>query len=590
MSKPPSRVKRPPLVPDVDLLYQHLWRQFINQPGVFEKLVGHLESVRKEDDTICEMEFPTSEDDFHPLSESSRISVSESTTASARVSLPPMSPRTPGPGPVEGEEEGGVFFMAKNIDLVPDRNIPSPVMVEEKINMSAIKVPVIQYFQPVEVKSEPVESIVEVIQEVSIDESTQKSKPSITNSQPPTTSQSITLQEDCPVPTKVPTFYPPQLPTPLLSPTFISTIQTFFSSQPSSQVTLHTAALLAETLQLSQFLSSPLFTYSFGGSCAQAVSCSQFLSFWQANAKLLHQVKDSVRIFNLLSGCGRKYLLPDDFLPIAKTVLDTHSQLDFFRGPGYHDLHANYLTSVVAAIFFSAGAWRRKRMYFWQFEKLKFEETLSKLSEEEMDINFIEYFSYDQFYVFYVKFVSLDSDEDGELGKAELLDYEEGGVLTRKVVERVWQVNLLSRDKNMDYWDWVIFVMAEVDKTTSPALDYWFAVLDTDDDGLLSLGEMKEFYSESLLLLIIQDINVPHIVRWEDLTTQISDILSSGGEGLFSLMDLRKVRGSNKLAHLLDAFINIFNFIMNDENDVSIRSEMSILQKYVVRSLNDLES
>jgi len=588
-SKPPNRTKRPPLVPDVDLLYEHLWRQFINQPGVFEKLVGHLESVKKEDDTICEIEFPTSEDDFHPLSESSRISVSESTTASARVSLPPMSPRTPGPGPVE--EEGGVFFMAKNIDLVPDRNIPSPVMVEEKMNMSAIKVPVIQYFQPVEVKTEPVENIVEVFQEVSINESTPKSKPSITNSQPPSTSPSITLEEETSVscPTKVPTFYPPQLPTPLLSPTFISTIQTFFSSQPSSQVTPHTAALLAETLQLSPFLSSPLFTSSFGGSCAKAGSCSQFLSFWQANAKLLHQVKDSVRIFHLLSGCGRKYLIPDDFLPIAKTVLDTHKQLDFFRGPGYIDLHASYLTSVVAAIFFTAGAWRRKRMYFWQFQKLNFEETLKKLSEEEIDINFIEYFSYDQFYVFYVKFVNLDSDDDGELSKADLLEYEEGGVLTRKVVDRVWQVNLLNRE-NMDYWDWVIFVMADVDKTTAPALDYWFAVLDTDDDGLLSLGEMKEFYSESLLLLIIQDINVPQIVRWEDLTTQICDIINSGGEGLFSLMDLRKVRGSNKLAHLLDAFINIFNFIMNDENDVSIRSEMSVLQKYVVRSLNDLES
>jgi len=589
MSKP-SKVKRPPLVPDVDLLYQHLWRQFINQPGVFEKLVGHLESVKKEDDTICEIEFPTSEDDFHPLSESSRISVSES-TASVRVSLPPMSPRTPGPVPVEEEEEdGGVFFMAKNIDLVPDRNIPSPVMGEEKMNMSAIKVPVIQYFQPVEVKSEPVESTEEVFQELSHDEYSQTSKISITNSQQPTTSHSITLEEDTPAPNKLPTFYPPQLPTPLLSPTFISTIQTFFSSQPSSQVTPHTAALLAETLKLSSFLSSALFTSSFGSSSAKAGSCSQFLSFWQANAKLLHQGKDSERIFNLLSGCGRTYLVPDDFLPIAKTVLDTHNQLDFFRGPGYLDLHASYLTSVVAAIFFTAGAWRRKRMYFWQFKKLKFEETLAKLSEEEADINFIEYFSYDQFYVFYVKFVNLDSDEDGELSKSELLEYEEGGVLTRKVVDRVWQVNLFNTGKNMDYWDWVIFVMAEVDKTTAPAMDYWFAVLDTDDDGLLSLGEMKEFYSESLLLLIIQDINVPHIVRWEDITTQICDIINTGGEGLFSLMDLRTVSGSNKLAHLLDAFINIFNFIMNDENDVSIRSEMSILQKYVVRSLHDLES
>ena len=50
------------------------------------------------------------------------------------------------------------------------------------------------------------------------------------------------------------------------------------------------------------------------------------------------------------------------------------------------------------------------------------------------------------------------------------------------------------------------------------------------------------------------------------------------------------IKGNCKFAHILDAFVNIFNFIMNDENDVSIKCDMSILQKYVVRSLNELES
>eukprot|EP00092_Neocalanus_flemingeri_P014632 GFUD01015784.1.p1 GENE.GFUD01015784.1~~GFUD01015784.1.p1 ORF type:complete len:589 (+),score=200.16 GFUD01015784.1:226-1992(+) len=588
MSKPVVKVRRPPLVPDVDLLHQHLWRQFVNQPGVFDKLMGHLEHVKNVEDE-SEIESPASEDDFHPLSESSRISLSES-TVSARVPMPPMSPRTPIPSQAGVQEgTGNVFFMDRNIDQVPERNIPSPVM-EDKKNINSIKVPVIQYFEPKEVKSEPIETIEET-EEPSDEQSTPAIKSA--NSDPvqlsPCSSlESLQINSQPPIATvtPVPTFYPPLLPTPLLSPTFISSVQTFFSSQPSSQITPLTSALLAKFLNLPTFLSSCLFNASFGPQ-AKSGSCSEFLSFWQANVKVLHHAKDPVKIFHLLSGCGRNYLVPDDFFPIAKDVLDTHQQLDFFRGPSYINLHASYLSSVVAAIFFTAGAWRRKRMYFWQFAKINFLETLSKLSEEEMDINFIEYFSYDQFYVFYVKFVSLDVDEDGELNQAELLEYEEGGLLTRKVVDRVWQVNLSSRGKNMNYWDWVMFVMAEVDKSTAPALDYWFAVLDTDDDGFLSLGEMKQFYSESLLLLIIADCHVPHIVHWEDITTQMIDIVTCGKEGVFSLMG---IRGNYKFTHILDAFINIFNFIMNDENDVCIKSEMSPLQKFVVRSLNELES
>jgi len=566
---PPSGGKPPPLVPDMDILHHHLWRQFINQPGVFQKLMGYLEAVKKQDNTIGDdIEFPSSEDDFHPLSESSRISLSDS-QASARVCLPPMSPRTP--GPVE-EEEGSVFLLSNNIDLLPDRNIssPAPVVTDRDIlSLSAIKVPVIKYLPSGGVKHKPVDKEIE-------SEEVSTHTPSATQS----------AQEDPPVPVDVPPFYPPHLPVPLLPSTFISSIQAFFSCQPSSVVTPSTAPLLAQSLHLSPYLSAPLFSACFGPT-AQTGTCSQLLSFWQAHAKLLHCGEDHVRIFHLLSGCSRNYLLPEDFLPLARTVLQTHSQLDFFRGESYQNLHSAYLTSVVAAIFFTAGAWRRKRLYFHQFAKLGFDQTLCKLADQEMDLNFIEYFSYDQFYVFYVKFVNLDLDEDGELSKEELLEYEEAGQLASKVVDRVWQVNLTSKDKNMEYWDWVMFVMAEVDKSTDPAMEYWFAVLDTDGDGLLSLGEMKEFYSESLMLLIIQDINVPQIVHWEDITTQICDIIRCRRRGLFSLMD---IKGKTKFAHILDAFINIFNFIMNDENDVSVKSDMTLLQKYVVRSVNDLES
>ena len=46
---------------------------------------------------------------------------------------------------------------------------------------------------------------------------------------------------------------------------------------------------------------------------------------------------------------------------------------------------------------------------------------------------------------------------------------------------------------------------------------------------------------------------------------------------------------SDKLEHLLSAFLKVLAFISNDENEVSTKSELNNIQKYIVRSLNQLE-
>ena len=42
----------------------------------------------------------------------------------------------------------------------------------------------------------------------------------------------------------------------------------------------------------------------------------------------------------------------------------------------------------------------------------------------------------------------------------------------------------------------------KVDTGCRSSLDYWFAVLDTDDDGFLCLGELHPFYKDSLEVLL----------------------------------------------------------------------------------------
>ena len=114
---------------------------------------------------------------------------------------------------------------------------------------------------------------------------------------------------------------------------------------------------------------------------------------------------------------------------------------EFFRcDPSSRGLHGLYITSVLSTIFSRAGgsAWRTRRLSLHQFRQLNLLDTLDRLWEGNQDINFLDYFSYDQFYVFYVKFAELCGGEGAS--PAELLQWEDGGQLSRLLVERLWRV------------------------------------------------------------------------------------------------------------------------------------------------------
>ena len=86
--------------------------------------------------------------------------------------------------------------------------------------------------------------------------------------------------------------------------------------------------------------------------------------------------------------------------------------------------------------------------------------------------------------------------------------------LSKKVVDRLWalrrkdtSVKASSAEKKeekkesekkdgMGYDDFVCFLLAEEDKQSAPALQYWFHVLDVDGDGYLSTKDMWYFYEE----------------------------------------------------------------------------------------------
>ena len=71
MSRHHRQVKRPPMIPDIELFQRYHWRQFINSPGMYEKLQGFIRTIKSKRETI-DIDLSLSADEFQPISESSK--------------------------------------------------------------------------------------------------------------------------------------------------------------------------------------------------------------------------------------------------------------------------------------------------------------------------------------------------------------------------------------------------------------------------------------------------------------------------------------------------------------------------------------
>ena len=96
----------------------------------------------------------------------------------------------------------------------------------------------------------------------------------------------------------------------------------------------------------------------------------------------------------------------------------------------------------------------------------------------------------------------MDLDNDNVLGREEFLEYDEGR-LTPKLVNRIFQLNIQDSRK-MSYWDWVIFLLADIDKSCPSSLEFWFPVLtmSSTTENKLSIHDLHQFYKDNLKILI----------------------------------------------------------------------------------------
>jgi len=604
-----------------------------------ETLIASDNDIVSDDVTCCE-------DEFQPSSESSRISLSgepsncdktssdlsksvNPASPSLHLDLPssendesksakvpvirikaevnvasPVTPRLPPQSPriqiSQDEEEQtlpeAAFYMESNIDLVPERNIASPR------NDESLKVSVIRYqnsrsrspslVEDVPITPEPGKGSNLTNSFVSPCISpylascfiTQPESPLISQSQSSSISPENSTLDDEVADLKldnqfIPPFYVKRCPTPVLSSELINSIQASFSNLPGGRVTEY-HSFLSQFLEISPYFNSTIYKACYGD--AESGNCGQFVTFLQINVKLLLLTNPTEKAFHILAGCKRTYLIPQDFHPLLETYLSTNPHLAFFRQEEFHHLHSSFIEAITASLFYSAGAWRTKKMHLRQFNQIKLLESL-ELIERGENPNYMDHFSYDQFYVFFVKLVQLDIDKSGFLSLEDFLDHDEGRI-SRRLATRIFQLNTLT-GRQMNLWDWVVFMLADIDKSSPTSMEYWFPVLDIFNSGHLSVKDLKLLYHDNLILLVTSDYHIAERVSWADIQTQFVDLM---GSDQWSLMSM-KTKASEKLSHLLESCLNIFKFYAEDENEVSTQSGFSNIQNYVIIAMDEME-
>ena len=77
------------------------------------------------------------------------------------------------------------------------------------------------------------------------------------------------------------------------------------------------------------------------------------------------------------------------------------------------------------------------------------------------------------------------------------------------------------------------------------------------------------------------------VVPWDHLSAQLLD--TTGPPKSEKGWTRGQLRANAKMAHLINAFINILKFSKEDENDIVIRSSISPIDQHVARALQEIE-
>jgi serine/threonine-protein phosphatase 2A regulatory subunit B'' len=208
-----------------------------------------------------------------------------------------------------------------------------------------------------------------------------------------------------------------------------------------------------------------------------AIKFSDFLCL----ASVLDHGSRESKLFGLLAAePDRDFILLGDLAPFIIQYLKDRSEFESVIGN--IPVCAQFARFIITRLFLVYDPQRRGKITWRSFQRVDFLATLKSVAR------------FDQFHVAYQQFLTLDKEHNNGISLREFENYDSNRIHP-KVIARIWQ--LLPGDKTGDFLsfaDFAMFLVMLEDKSSAASLNFWFAVCDLDEDGVLSLSEMRQLY------------------------------------------------------------------------------------------------
>lgn len=233
----------------------------------------------------------------------------------------------------------------------------------------------------------------------------------------------------------------------------------------------------------------------------------------------------SRRLYELICTHPKKeFITLGDLETMGKYLVAAHPGLQFLQQPEFQEY---YWHTVAVRIMYTLERQQCGRIFWRDFDRSDLPERMMELDAKDVNL-VLDYFSYEHFYVLYCKFWELDTDRDLLVGYEDLCNYGQGSVVTgviKRVVEGYGRPLSSGVPGKLDFEDFVYFCLSEEDKNSEPAVLYWFKVLDTDEDGVLSGYEMMVFFEENQQRFLEFSDSPEGDISYEDTMCQMLDMI-----------------------------------------------------------------
>nr|ACO15348.1 Serine/threonine-protein phosphatase 2A regulatory subunit B subunit gamma [Caligus clemensi] len=266
---------------------------------------------------------------------------------------------------------------------------------------------------------------------------------------------------------------------------------------------------------------------------------------------------------SLYDSDGSGFLREVDLERYIGELIDTLPKLDILD----KSMHSFYICNAVRKFFFFLDPIRTGKIRIRDIFVSGFLDDFLELRDTEAgkDLHESNWFSGPSLLRVYGQYLNLDSDQNGMISQSELKNYGTR-TLTDTFIQRVFQ-ECLTYESEMDYKTYIDFVLAFENRKYPQSLQYFFRILDINQQGYLDSFTLNYFFKD---ILQEMDKNKQEPVLFEDVKDELFDMISPKDPNKITLQDLIESRQGDKIVSVL---IDLNGFWSHESRDDYITEE-----------------